>query len=194
MGGENYERKTGQPITSGSSPRGRGKLRPGVWPRPVHGLIPAWAGKTEGWEAGGGAIRAHPRVGGENDVVLPSSVRLWGSSPRGRGKPAHSAQRPHAPVAHPRVGGENRNTRILGNKLGGSSPRGRGKLPTRAPHTSEPDGSSPRGRGKLLRLTTTTRFLGLIPAWAGKTWLAPGRERRQRAHPRVGGENPDRKH
>ena len=30
------------------------------------GLIPAWAGKTEGWEAGGGAIRAHPRVGGEN--------------------------------------------------------------------------------------------------------------------------------
>ena len=147
MGGENYERKTGQPITSGSSPRGRGKLRPGVWPRPVHGLIPAWAGKTEGWEAGGGAIRAHPRVGGENDVVLPSSVRLWGSSPRGRGKlfdydaytdtygliPAWAGKTVHAVAphggmgAHPRVGGENVNARRGVAWRNGSSPRGRGK-------------------------------------------------------------------
>ena len=30
---------------------------------------------------------------------------------------------------------------------------------------------------------------GLIPARAGKTWLAPSCERQQRAHPRAGGEN-----
>ena len=50
------------------------------------GLIPAWAGKTVAKPVAAGAIRAHPRVGGENQAVTEPLIFVGGSSPRGRGK------------------------------------------------------------------------------------------------------------
>ena len=72
-------------------------------------------------------MRAHPRVGGENEWDGISRVETYGSSPRGRGKPGGVVgQRDELrlipawagktssrsigtaqPWAHPRVGGEN---------------------------------------------------------------------------------------
>ena len=152
------------------------------------GLIPAWAGKTEGWEAGGGAIRAHPRVGGENSSARMAPSAGGGSSPRGRGKlagtgaltedlgliPAWAGKTDWGQghlagcKAHPRVGGENRYQCFR-------------EYPFL--------GSSPRGRGKQRWFHSPALGPGLIPAWAGKTdgqsiWFFS-----QRAHPRVGGEN-----
>ena len=118
-----------------------------------------------------------------------SSLVDAGSSPRGRGKharvctprcrqrliPAWAGKTRFHPVdahgipAHPRVGGENHDPR-----------RDRPLMP----------GSSPRGRGKRERPGRVPTPGGLIPAWAGKTISSVPASARQRAHPRVGGENP----
>ena len=51
------------------------------------GLIPACAGKTQGWNGLQLPPRAHPRVCGENQVHLQKVHAGTGSSPRVRGKP-----------------------------------------------------------------------------------------------------------
>ena len=188
MGGENFTRPSCEPVTGGSSPRGRGKhdghhaqIRP---PR----LIPAWAGKTVADRGPARRGQAHPRVGGENGQLDDTKHTLTGSSPRGRGKrrpirrvlglegliPAWAGKTnerrvlPRASPAHPRVGGENDPSTTLDPTSPGSSPRGRGKhQPRRARHPRD----------------------GLIPAWAGKTVRPRRRQFRRPAHPRVGGEN-----
>ena len=133
-----------------------------------HGLIPAWAGKTYCSMAISALIRAHPRVGGENERSPYAVFGDAGSSPRGRGKlkahmgdfaakgliPAWAGKtlspRPRisAAQAHPRVGGENE----AGDEKGSTF-----------------DGSSPRGRGKPAMPASSVTSSGLIPAWAGKT-------------------------
>ena len=147
MGGENRLEIEQTVREAGSSPRGRGKHYLALSTRTFGRLIPAWAGKTELppgveiWES------AHPRVGGENLKAPPRPDSIFGSSPRGRGKPDRLQRREQGPGlipawagktgracpprrgcrAHPRVGGEN--VPHFGDGLleGGSSPRGRGK-------------------------------------------------------------------
>ena len=86
MGGENLEIGCVGHGASGSSPRGRGKLCPGLDVRPGRGLIPARAGKTTRTSATACVDRAHPRAGGENTGEIEAAVREAGSSPRERGK------------------------------------------------------------------------------------------------------------
>ena len=57
------------------------------------------------------------------------------------------------------------------------------------PVSLEVRGSSPRVRGKLSRGFTDLGQRGLIPACAGKTWLAGKKRHEKGAHPRVCGEN-----
>ena len=167
-GGENYERKTGQPITAGSSPRGRGKPDEGTLCVVSVRLIPARAGKTKRATRRAQPLRAHPRAGGENLAEQGWDVPALGSSPRGRGKPPRRLDRRHeggliparagktlsrpttatSSRAHPRAGGEN----LIGVAADLSA-----------------QGSSPRGRGKRTRPHQRRRSRGLIPARAGKT-------------------------
>ena len=88
VGGENLSRPRGWGKSPGSSPRGRGKphgARSGI---PRDGLIPAWAGKTSSSASPRPPSRAHPRVGGENGNGPTAGNPMYGSSPRGRGKPS----------------------------------------------------------------------------------------------------------
>ena len=167
MGGENSWswRDSGGPL--GSSPRGRGKPGDFAGYENLHGLIPAWAGKTRQTPAMGVKTGAHPRVGGENwwSVWVGWCVGLipaWA----GKTSPSKRASQSHG--AHPRVGGEN-------------------AIFTPRPTTKV--GSSPRGRGKLPLPLPLPLPLRLIPAWAGKTPERLPREITPPAHPRVGGEN-----
>ena len=152
------------------------------------GLIPAWAGKTKGGTTLHQGSWAHPRVGGENALLICRLKSATGSSPRGRGKlqdfaarlqatgliPAWAGKTAGVPWyadgrrAHPRVGGENLSS---------------GWHPLKGP------GSSPRGRGKRFGCTSVAVGSGLIPAWAGKTGVASSVSAGLAAHPRVGGEN-----
>ena len=188
MGGENRLEIEQTVREAGSSPRGRGKHYLALSTRTFGRLIPAWAGKTELppgveiWES------AHPRVGGENLKAPPRPDSIFGSSPRGRGKPGELARRvgdaglipawagktcrtsatASSRAAHPRVGGEN--AAVIWRNL--------------VPH-----GSSPRGRGKQIKSLPYAEGIGLIPAWAGKTFHKSPSTRHNGAHPRVGGEN-----
>ena len=88
VGGENQTRETNHWRTSGSSPRGRGKHGDQTVKRLDDRLIPAWAGKTLMSAVASSIVRAHPRVGGENNPGMAYTLASVGSSPRGRGKPA----------------------------------------------------------------------------------------------------------
>ena len=189
--GENLAKYTPGRRSAGSSPRMRGK--PGSSPvgGTTTGLIPAYAGKTGRAEKRGSLRGAHPRVCGENRVLLPHRRGLPGSSPRMRGKrpgigsgqavegliPAYAGKtlghhiRPRLFPAHPRVCGENR--------------------PPLAHRKLKP-GSSPRMRGKQ-RLNKRNKWnRRLIPAYAGKTVRGYPTSGAEWAHPRVCGENTER--
>ena len=71
----------------GSSPRVRGKRRVGRGSRRLVGLIPACAGKTYRQQERKELLRAHPRVCGENPILVLILSHHVGSSPRVRGKP-----------------------------------------------------------------------------------------------------------
>ena len=174
--------------TLGSSPLTRGKLASPTSPARRQRLIPAHAEKTtsRGGPRAGGA--AHPRSRGENDLLEVVQAGRGGSSPLTRGKrllvgveaqgrgliPAHagktlrSKMRSRSPPAHPRSRGENA---ALNSSLAIVS------------------GSSPLTRGKPWSTGRRTRWVGLIPAHAGKTACGICHIRGMGAHPRSRGEN-----
>ena len=152
----------------GSSPLTRGKLQLGHHVLPVHGLIPAHAGKTSRPRLRSRRRRAHPRSRGENRSIRRPRAGRMGSSPLTRGKrpapawrgqdngliPAHAGKTTPGPRyarpwrAHPRSRGENARRSAANDVYGGSSPLTRGKL----------------GLGR-----EASAGHGLIPAHAGKT-------------------------
>ena len=95
VGGENASARSRCDSTSGSSPRGRGKLVVARAALEGARLIPAWAGKTKAAQHGICQGRAHPRVGGENDDDHTHIPSVAGSSPRGRGKRVSVARPGH---------------------------------------------------------------------------------------------------
>ncbi len=168
VGGENHVTHSPSSLSSGPSPRGRGKPPRQAPHAPRCRAIPAWAGKTNQHRKRRNPPPGHPRVGGENFDLCAGGHVDDGPSPRGRGKPQppqgrephHRAipawagkTKPIHPAAsrragHPRVGGENT-----------------GHIPSPPPSV----GPSPRGRGKPELHPIASPALRAIPAWAGKT-------------------------
>ena len=131
---------------------------------------------------------AHPRSRGENLAPVLPMIGNLGSSPLTRGKqsagdarhedrrliPAHAGKTVSemdttaSLAAHPRSRGENDHVHCPADHVVGSSPLTRGKLPR-----------------QLVQIITE----GLIPAHAGKTRCASGRQTSSPAHPRSRGEN-----
>ena len=187
--GENEAARQPHGWETGSSPLTRGKLRSGIWPRTVDGLIPAHAGKTI-WGS-------------------PTAGTYKGSSPLTRGKRPRADQRALRVRLIPAHAGKTLSRTPSGPWRTGSSPLTRGKLafqsvpcgecgliPAHAGKTSwlaasTPVwvGSSPLTRGKLREGRAILARLGLIPAHAGKTSAPPRWARLRRAHPRSRGEN-----
>ena len=112
----------------GSPPRMRGKVK--LRPSPAGGgrITPAYAGKRRRGACSGPPVWDHPRVCGEKYIVLLTTISVWGSPPRMRGKvrpcgacqppagitPAYAGKRaPFQKMStlgrdHPRVCGEKR--------------------------------------------------------------------------------------
>ena len=152
----------------GSSPLTRGKRSRANFFRPVRGLIPAHAGKTD-QESPQRAIRgAHPRSRGENPARSRLRSRVAGSSPLTRGKPGHiRCGRSRAGLIPAHAGKTYR--AIPGRFSGRAHPRSRGENEESTSRASRSTGSSPLTRGKRRRNACSCSFLGLIPAHAGKT-------------------------
>ena len=73
-------------LSTGLSPRGRGKPRLSVVHSGQRRSIPAWAGETPAIRCEYARIRVYPRVGGGNSSYSRAPQSLPGLSPRGRGK------------------------------------------------------------------------------------------------------------
>ena len=172
--GENGKAGNGTMATAGTSPRMRGKPRKGRYRYQMRRNIPAYAGKTLTTGLTQRLDAEHPRVCGENRRPRQRVLAASGTSPRMRGKPATIAdpqrlsrnipayagktRRAVCPLApppeHPRVCGENRQ---IASEIGVR------------------DGTSPRMRGKHLEPLKIVDTKRNIPAYAGKTFPAPGR-------------------
>ena len=153
-GGENGAGRVSPSTREGSSPRGRGKRRILLPLCARWRIIPARAGKTTTTTTLCRAQTDHPRAGGENLTSVAMSLWVFGSSPRGRGKPTRELESFTVPGIiparagktygdsatrnrlrdHPRAGGENGYTPGRDIYHFGSSPRGRGKRGPRSRH------------------------------------------------------------
>ena len=166
--GENGSESRGLLGAGGSSPLTRGKLIDILVGQGRSGLIPAHAGKTEGYSSSRARPRAHPRSRGENVPPAVSRVVAFGSSPLTRGKPA-------------RVEGTQREDGLIPAHAGKTiicygatiaawaHPRSRGENGGEVAEVGFEDGSSPLTRGKRVAPPAPTVGPGLIPAHAGKT-------------------------
>ena len=125
--GENFVTADAMPVAFGSPPRVRGKPDGETKALEKERITPACAGKTKCYSRNTMVGADHPRVCGENTMLLTLSKNSVGSPPRVRGKPlSSSATIPRAritpacagktplmnsfscaPPDHPRVCGEN---------------------------------------------------------------------------------------
>ena len=86
VGGGNRRIETTNQNLRGLSPRGRGKRGVCCGGGNRRGSIPAWAGETPGFIDALPLDVVYPRVGGGNCAHESGLRRLYGLSPRGRGK------------------------------------------------------------------------------------------------------------
>ena len=186
--GEHVSQRTLGSVSSGSSPRMRGALRPSKDQSLEPGIIPADAGSTQAVKGSEPGTRDHPRGCGEHSrwarwhsVPKGSSPRMRGAQGRhqrpctpGRIIPADAGSTAPAPAPvrspgdHPRGCGEHRQIRRLDDKKEGSSPRMRG------------------ARITLSRCSGTGR---IIPADAGSTVYRVSCQDSGWDHPRGCGEH-----
>ena len=165
----------------------RGKVSFGVAGQIQHGITPAYAGKRNRHPVKAPGSQDHPRVCGEKRAKYRKQRQVSGSPPRMRGKarrskrcrsitgitPAYAGKRPSCMPTytntrdHPRVCGEKEHQ----NRLHG---------PT--------IGSPPRMRGKEIRVSFSSRWLRITPAYAGKRPARWARLALWKDHPRVCGE------
>ena len=197
-----------QGMTTGLSPRGRGKRTARKASPTKTRSIPAWAGETGPHTRQYRLLQVYPRVGGGNMGKPGRAGNQGGLSPRGRGKrPAATSQvhlarsipawagetpgrtpYPRRNRVYPRVGGGNGVTVPVHWSFEGLSPRGRGKPPTRA-KCPPAKRSIPAWAGETVVLPLCDERLRSIPAWAGETYTRCSGWECFRVYPRVGGGN-----
>ena len=152
------------------------------------GIIPAYAGNTNGKHAPQKHSLDHPRVCGEHPMLLAIVLVLPGSSPRMRGTRGSATVRLLWSGIIPAYAG-NTLFRIKETAITQDHPRVCGEHSTDPWGISEATGSSPRMRGTHHFRSGVSWQRGIIPAYAGNT--EPTRRHRERAgdHPRVCGEH-----
>ncbi len=172
----------------GSSPRVRGTLqrhaRLSVFPR----FIPACAGNTSACFPSLPAMTVHPRVCGEHKWFFRDGSSATGSSPRVRGTPPHSPERPDHPRFIPACAG-NTGCLWLESRDSPVHPRVCGEHGRPWNLTISSTGSSPRVRGTLIDVTSQRSRSRFIPACAGNTFPFPPCLQSPPVHPRVCGEH-----
>ncbi len=172
---------------AGPSPRGRGNPTSSRFRRWRRGAIPAWAGKPCLDLRCRQRHRGHPRVGGETGARRKLPGPWEGPSPRGRGNLSKEWRARLMKRAIPAWAGKP-DTVAAGLSVDGGHPRVGGETSWQKPWSASGSGPSPRGRGNRPVCRYHIATDGAIPAWAGKPGCAAGRQRRQKGHPRVGGE------
>ena len=175
-------------LNQGSSPRVRGTRLPGVPRIEARGIIPACAGNTPQPRQDRRAIRDHPRVCGEHQLLSSDQTRVEGSSPRVRGTRTARTETGGDPGIIPACAG-NTTSATHQAPSGGDHPRVCGEHRTGVGSPSRTWGSSPRVRGTQFGGCHGELALGIIPACAGNTSIIVPRHTTTGDHPRVCGEH-----
>ena len=176
----------------GSSPHTRGAQPDFAQRTRLLSIIPAYAGSTvfdfEDYGTGGD----HPRIRGEHDKDQHTQAMIMGSSPHTRGAPAGATAPPDPSGIIPAYAGSTVQHAQIGSSIA-DHPRIRGEHLAEAHGFGLPGGSSPHTRGApaLPRLVVVVD--GIIPAYAGSTWICRWRRPPSRDHPRIRGEHSSRK-
>ena len=173
---------------SGSSPLTRGKRSGLGGGADRAGIIPAHAGKTRLRASWAWRTWAHPRLRGENPIIVACRLPAAGSSPLTQGKPMPFIGNSHPKGIIPAHAGKTRRKPVQHDRHR-DHPRSRGENTSVKPKSKIAWGSSPLTRGKRRVHGVTERLVGLIPTHAGKTGSRSCRLRPSTAHPRSRGEN-----
>ena len=171
MGGEKPLGKVQQCVLLGSPPHGRGKEHAAPAGHTAAGITPAWAGKSRRAGRCAAASGDHPRVGGEKSRVSVTACALLGSPPHGRGKGKFNIAFIVSDGITPALAGK-RADGAGGRETVGDHPRVGGEKHAAPVSWMWSAGSPPRGRGKGPPVSGFYIWLGITPAWAGKS-LSP---------------------
>ena len=155
-------------IADGSPPHARG--RPGKFPYLDGdvGITPACAGKTITHVEYATASSDHPRMRGEDSLVVSFLVDNAGSPPHARGRPGREGDVGSVPGITPACAGKTRNNTV-------------------AEHAQL--GSPPHARGRLFLDYVDKWRTRITPACAGKTINRSPRRWMHTDHPRMRGED-----
>ncbi len=172
----------------GSPPLARGKCLGRIARHTCTRLTPACAGKITSLHGRGGCFLAHPRLRGENACLSVNMGIKSGSPPLARGKSADFETPSAFARLTPACAGKisMRPSMVLQRS---AHPRLRGENPPTLKRLRPLQGSPPLARGKCFQFFIRQLICRLTPACAGKITCASGTSQRQRAHPRLRGEN-----
>ena len=127
MGGEKHQSFTLLLRHRGSPPRWRGKALYEVAQDIVHGITPAWAGKSPELRGYDGKVVGSPPHGrGKGQLSVGHQIRER-ITPAWAGKRAARGESSSSSWDHPRIGGEKYTFERVVMHRGGSPPRRRGK-------------------------------------------------------------------
>ena len=193
----------------GSSPHMRGTPRVGGRSVYERGIIPAYAGNTAWIGIRAGSTVDHPRICGEHFLPSITSMTLRGSSPHMRGTRGLSAVLAGSTGIIPAYAGNTHRTITTPPPPDGIIPAYAGNtylgLPCKLPSWDHPricgehhlvdpcpeycQGSSPHMRGTPSHRLARREHTGIIPAYAGNTWVRFLVNSPPEDHPRICGEH-----
>ncbi|SER95507.1 hypothetical protein SAMN05443377_1221, partial [Propionibacterium cyclohexanicum] len=172
----------------GSPPHSRGRPLPPAFGGYGLGLTPAFAGKTSCPMMAFCAMRAHPRIRGEDQRVPDLIHDFSGSPPHSRGRPGSILEGAFHIRLTPAFAGKTPR-RSTSRGLSRAHPRIRGEDSPRSLMVLSRPGSPPHSRGRPFFCCPSVTLTGLTPAFAGKTRMFGGEPTSTRAHPRIRGED-----
>ena len=175
-------------LAVGSSPHMRGTPSRTRCEGRQSGIIPAYAGNTDKMHKALSGKGDHPRICGEHFWLMALSVPLPGSSPHMRGTPLGLGYELARQWIIPAYAG---NTRLhhASAQAVRDHPRICGEHDAAADAWVKAAGSSPHMRGTLPSFYHVHDLAGIIPAYAGNTWIVGGFGGFNGDHPRICGEH-----
>ena len=168
MRGEDCSSSRARITTCGSPPHARGRptapSRSGSRAR----ITPACAGKTPSISCTSPSSQDHPRMRGEDDLMVIGELEDLGSPPHARGRLVHDNGHGCAVRITPACAGKTSFDRYESHSSR-DHPRMRGEDVLRLGDSEGLVGSPPHARGRPLMGQSGTREIRITPACAGKT-------------------------
>ena len=175
------------PLFLGSPPHMRGKAAGRTRRRCYHGITPAYAGKRYSRRCPECPVWDHPRICGEKAALHFLLFAMLGSPPHMRGKVYRCGDRGADGGITPAYAGKRVQHSLFG-LLGRDHPRICGEKLFFCWFASARLGSPPHMRGKELPARRRRVYVGITPAYAGKSLASNRAIRGYKDHPRICGE------